>query len=350
MPHDIPRTTIRAIAERVGVSTTTVSLVLRHHPKISAATRERVERVAKELGYRPDPELAKLMDRLRRARQPHFKSTIAALTNIPEQEERPYHRELIAGSRDRADELGYRLEIFRFAQGKSRDSALQRILRSRGVDGVLLLPLHAEPLTRLLDWRKFSVVAATNGVLAPNFHRVVPHHFANTLLLCQNLARLGYRRLGLVVNREFDILITPGFSAAVVWQHVVGLMEPVAPLIHQGQEATEVCAWFERQRPDAIIARGFPDAEAIVRNLGLSFPGRIGLAISNLEDSRTFAGIDGHAGKIGAAAIDLLNSKIVIGERGVPATPMTGMIEGSWVHGPSVRRKKSAAIGSVDGS
>lgn len=340
MPYQSHRITIRSIAAKAGVSTMTVSLALRRHPKIPVATRERVLRIANKLGYRPDPELAKLMNRLRRARQPHFKSTIAGLTSVAERDEHPYHRELIAGARRRADELGYRLEIFRFAHGNARDSVLQRTLRSRGVEGVLLLPVH-DPgsLAPLLDWSHFSVIAATSGVLNPEFHRVVPHHFGNTLLLCHNLMRLGYRRLGLVVDRDFDVHVTPGFSAAVLWQHAIGATQAVTPLLQDTQQPTDVPAWFKREQPDAIIVRGVADAAALVRDLELKFPGPVGVAVSNVEGSRSFAGIDGNAGEIGAAAIEQLNSKIVTGERGIPSTPMLSMIQGRWIPGPSVRRK-----------
>jgi len=47
----------------------------------------------------------------------------------------------------------------------------------------------AVSLADLLDWSFFAVEAATYGVLAPDFHRVVPDQFGNTLLICEQLAR-----------------------------------------------------------------------------------------------------------------------------------------------------------------
>ncbi|HEX2092375.1 MAG TPA: LacI family DNA-binding transcriptional regulator, partial [Longimicrobiaceae bacterium] len=48
--------TAHDVARRAGVSQTTVSLVLGGNPRarIASATRERVLRVAEELGYRPN--------------------------------------------------------------------------------------------------------------------------------------------------------------------------------------------------------------------------------------------------------------------------------------------------------
>ena len=59
---------LRQIAEAAGVCLMTVSLSLRDSPKISVATRERVCRLAGQLGYRPDPELSRLMKHLRSSR------------------------------------------------------------------------------------------------------------------------------------------------------------------------------------------------------------------------------------------------------------------------------------------
>src|ERR1051325_9261392 len=60
--------TMQRIADAAGVSRMTVSLALRNHPRISAATRERIRQVAERLGYHPDPEVSKLMAYLRRAK------------------------------------------------------------------------------------------------------------------------------------------------------------------------------------------------------------------------------------------------------------------------------------------
>lgn len=332
------RPTLRMIAARAGISSPAVSMALRNHPRIAVATRQRVLRIAEEMGYRPDPEVSKLMNHLRLRRKPRFRSVITALTSIPEKEERPYNRQLIEGAEARADQLGYRLAVLRVEPTVSRSAALQRMLRSRGVEGLLLLPMRAaSPLDDLVDWTQFSVVAATRSVTAPEFHRVLPHHFGNTLEICEQLERLGYRRIGLVSNRGFDLVTSPGLAAGVVWQHIQGRAEAVAPLLHDGERPNGVRAWFAGEKPDAIIARGVPDAEAIVADLRLRFPGRIGVAVTNLEGSRGFAGMDVHPYDIGAAAIEQLHARLQSSQKGVPHLAVETLVKGSWFAGPSVR-------------
>jgi LacI family transcriptional regulator len=52
------RVSIRDIAHAAGASKSTVGRALQNHPAINKATRERILRVAKRLGYVPDARIA----------------------------------------------------------------------------------------------------------------------------------------------------------------------------------------------------------------------------------------------------------------------------------------------------
>ena len=56
---------LRHLAKMVGVSASAVSLALRDSPRISAATKAKVMRAAKESGYAPDAKIVDLMRHLR---------------------------------------------------------------------------------------------------------------------------------------------------------------------------------------------------------------------------------------------------------------------------------------------
>ena len=56
-----PRVTLAAIAAQAGVHVTTVSLALRNSPRLPIATRDRIRKLADELGYAPDPMLQALV-------------------------------------------------------------------------------------------------------------------------------------------------------------------------------------------------------------------------------------------------------------------------------------------------
>jgi DNA-binding LacI/PurR family transcriptional regulator len=338
LPADKSRPTTRLVAERAGVSSAAVSLALRNHPKISLKTREHVQRVAAALGYRPDPHVAKLMHHLRTRREPGFQSTICALTTIPAERELAYVRDILESARQRAESLGHGFMVLHIDDAVERRPDLQRIFRSRGVEGLLLPPMaRARQFTELLDWKNFSVVTATNGVLAPEFHRVVPHQFSNMLVLCEQLARRNYRRIGIVQPSAQDLSVNHGFSAAVVWQNLLGGTELVMPLIFDGDKPLDLVSWFKREKPDAIIVTGDDAGKAVARELGLRIPGPVGFASANKAGTSIFAGMEERPAEIGATAIGLLASMIQRGERGVPAVPTVTMIKGRWIEGRSVR-------------
>lgn len=346
-----PRVNLRMIAARAGVSLATVSFALRRSPRIPEETRKRVLQVAEALGYRPDPELAKLMHHLRARRRPAFQSTLCALTTLPDERWLPYITCVVASATATAEALGYKLIVMKLDDATEQRPDLQRMLISRGVEGLLLLPmLAARSFEKLLDWSRFTTVAATNGVLAPRFHRVVPHQFGNTRRLCEELAGLGYRRIGLVAPWRHDLTAHHNFSAAVVWQNAFGGTEQVNPLLFEGETPSGVKAWFARERPDAIITAGEAHARLVAGELGLRVPGPVGFATINKPAPSIFAGVEERPREIGATAVRLLASLLQHGEKGIPAVPAVTMITGEWVPGKSVRRVRAKAGKTVPAS
>lgn len=340
------RPTVRTIAAAAGVSAMTVSLALRNNPRIPAKTRATVQRIAAQLGYRPDPQVAKLMHHLRTRRKPAFQASIGALTTVPESDELPYLRDMARSARERAEQLGYAFSVFRLDDAEAPRLDLQRVLRTRGVEGLLLLPIATpRAWTPLLDWTEFSVVTTTHAVLEPQFHRVVPHQFGNALLICRTLAARGYRRIGLVLPTEHDVRVHHGFSGAVAWQNLVGGTELVRPLLHAGAVPAhdEVSDWFARERPDVIIAAGDKECRPIAQLLRLRVPGAVGFVSANKSGRSLFAGIEERPEEIGAAAIEQLAGMIQRGEKGVPGVPKITMVDGRWIEGRSVRAAGAAA-------
>jgi DNA-binding LacI/PurR family transcriptional regulator len=94
------RATQRDIAIKAGVGRSTVSLALKGHPKISAATRGRIEKAARSLGYEPDPMLSALATYRNRIRTQAFHGTLAWLVNWQpgyDWEDGPYYSAYFAG-------------------------------------------------------------------------------------------------------------------------------------------------------------------------------------------------------------------------------------------------------------
>jgi LacI family transcriptional regulator len=103
------------IAGQAGVSKNTVSLALRHDPQIPAATRARIERIARRLGYAKNPVVAQLMTELRKAHPSGYRRTFALLNaNMDPQAfvRHPTIPAYVAGCRRRAALHGCTLDEF----------------------------------------------------------------------------------------------------------------------------------------------------------------------------------------------------------------------------------------------
>jgi len=326
------RPTMRVIAEKAGVSSATVSMAMRNDLRISPSTRRKVHRIARKLGYHPDPEVAKLMLHLRTKHKPKFQSIIAAVTTLAEGMEPAYAVALREGAQRSAEALGYGFSLFRVEGSEKRHTSLQRTLRSRGVEGVLLLPVkEAISFRRFIEWTDFSVVAATYGVLAPDIHRVVPDQFGNMILICRNLVRLGCRRIGLVTWRSTGPVVNNRFAAAVMWQNTMGGTDFVRAFIYEMDVCVGLRSWFAEERPDGLIVGTEKDARIIATELDLRGRSKIPIAITEWTNQTPFSGIDQRAGEVGAVATALLHSLIYRGEKGIPVVPNVTMVKGQWM-------------------
>jgi DNA-binding LacI/PurR family transcriptional regulator len=120
------RTTIRDIAERAGVSKTTVSFAFNDPSKISKETYARIMDIASELGYVPDP-IARTLTTKRIG-------AIGLLLPhpIPEALKNPYFSEIIQGMGAVCQERDFSLTLIPPVQGKILEA-----VRRAAVDGIV---------------------------------------------------------------------------------------------------------------------------------------------------------------------------------------------------------------------
>src|SRR5215204_5816254 len=118
------RPTLRSLAAEAEVSLTTMSFALRNSPEISVRTRERLQRLASNRGYRPDPQIAKLMSHLRTRASARATSNLCGLCQhweMPPDPKGDYFYRLCEGLRHRAVELGYAFDLIKLDNYARRD-------------------------------------------------------------------------------------------------------------------------------------------------------------------------------------------------------------------------------------
>ena len=313
----------------------TVSRALRNNPRVTADLRAKIQKTAEKLGYRPDPTVTKLMNHLRLRNKANLVAALAAITALPEELETHQSRKVWVNARERAEELGYRLELFRVSEPDQANRQLERTLVNRGIEGVMLMQMRVPvPVDRLLNWEKFSATIASSSVLSPDFPRVAANHFHNARLLCSELARRGKKRIGFVGSETFSVRTNDAFTAAAAWQSIQSGGEPLRPLIFPNHTSAtrELPSWFAREKPDAIVVHFENVLPLLAEALDLRPGGPVLLACSNVSTFETACpGIDERAELIGRKAVDVLTGMLNRSEKNARTTHSSTLIDGQWV-------------------
>ncbi len=120
--------TIKDVAALARVSIATVSNVMAGVPRVSPATRRRVEAAIEQLGYRPNHVARSLKSRRTRA----IGMVISDITN-------PFFPEMVRGAEDAALARGYLLSTFNTGDLPEREKQIFAMLESRRTDGLLVV-------------------------------------------------------------------------------------------------------------------------------------------------------------------------------------------------------------------
>jgi len=338
------RTTLKDVAAQAGVSASTVCRALGSSPKIPDCTRARIRKIATSLGYRPDPLLSALAKQRHGGTAGSDIRTIAYITNFPTSDfwhGHTFYDPVFKGAQAHAARHGYKLEHFWLGEPGMTPHRLGRILTNRGIQAVCIAPTPIARSHMEFDWDRFSGVTLGYSLQKPDLHRTAPHHFHGILTATQKLHALGYERIGLCIfagsSKRVDDLWLAG--ALLAEQTHPGLTLKV--FLFDNSSAQQISAWAKNNHFDVIISDN-ADVMTELQRHGISVPGDIDYATLNWTPTETrIAGIDQRPAAIGAGAVDLVIAQLNRGERGIPLLPATTLIEGTWINGPSIRKKKS---------
>jgi LacI family transcriptional regulator len=337
-----PRPTQKDVAKAAGVVQACVSMALNNHPRVSAKTRERIQAIARELGYKPDPYLSGLSAYRKRIRPAQFQATLAWLSNYPPIDRgwRQYHAFMgyYEGAVARASELGYLIEEHELQSKGMTSRRMERILAARNINGILLAPQPCPGVHLDFNFERFSALTFGYSLTRPELHLVTLHTFRSMELVFRRLLERGYRRPGLALPVDSDLRADHLWSSAF-WSEQRGLpaRQRVPPLMAQHLDQETYTKWFLKHRPDAVICISSGIVESLVK-LGLRVPEDVGAALLTVPDEgKYYSGIWENPRIIGQRAVDFVVDMIHRGETGVPPVPIHDLVSGTWVDGQTVR-------------
>lgn len=201
---------LRVLAEYLGLSPATISLVMNNAPgasSITAATKQRVLEAAKRLDYRPSPI----------ARSLRTRQTFTVGVIVPEFSE-GYFTMLMNGIEEHLLQAGY-LHFVVSHQGK-RDllDEYPRLLTQRSVDGFLLVNTS-------LDEEVSAPVVSISGHKKMNgVTNIVMDHDRAALLALKHLYDLGHRRVAFMKGQPHALDSEARWEGILTMANRVGLI------------------------------------------------------------------------------------------------------------------------------
>ncbi|MEY9837533.1 LacI family DNA-binding transcriptional regulator [Streptacidiphilus sp. EB103A] len=180
-----PRPRLEDVAAQVGLSTATVSLVLRNVPGPSERTRQRVLKAVAELGYRPDRTASLLASRRSRL--------LGVMVDIHS----PFHAELVEHLHTAAEEVGYDLVLSTQTRTRDEHTAIETLLANRSEALILLGSLA--PASVLADLnRRVPVISVGRRVAKAGLDVVRTADDAGVGQIVDHLVSLGHRSIAYV--------------------------------------------------------------------------------------------------------------------------------------------------------
>jgi LacI family transcriptional regulator len=321
--------TMRDVARLAGVALSTVSRALRDDPAIPLSRREQVKRIAEQIGYHPNPLVSTLMAQVHGRRRADDPGHIAWIDLWPSRANPPavLMFDLLVGARQRAQALGYQIELYSAAQSPLQPDRLRQILLARSQWGFIIPPVPEHAMHFPLEMSQLAGVTIGTSLAEPVLHRVTTNHFHSARLAWDTLRKKGFTRIGLALsgrmNARLNGLWLGGYFAA---SHSSRITSDIPPLLVSETEEPSFQQWFGKFRPDALLV-----AENFVAQWAEKEKKTPALAWLALEpEVRNVWGLDYRAKSIGAAAVDLVVAQIHRNERGSPASPHTLLIDSVW--------------------
>jgi DNA-binding LacI/PurR family transcriptional regulator len=341
------RPSCKTIAEEAGVSRMTVSMALRDHPRVAPETRERIKAIAAKQGYTPDPNLTQLMRYLRKRDISKEEPVIALLNGkkLPLKDLSPDAKLIREGAIERARSLGFKTEDFWLHAPDMRIERIVQILETRGIRGVVVLPVDTLKDVFSLPHEGFMGVATCGVAAKLGFNQVHPHFYQAMHAGISSLTEKGFERIGFCLTEAQDEQSNHLYFAYLNWyQQSIPKANRVPPLLKSEMTQEDLLKWIKKYRPDVLLSTCADHYKCLIE-AGYSIPEDMGFAALGppKEDIGDLAHVHIGYRKIGATAIDILKTRLANEVLGPSDNPAVTLIRGEWVDGASATCPAMAA-------
>lgn len=332
------------IARALKLNQSTVSRALKGDVRIPERLRKRVKTAAARMGYAENPFVKALMSQVRAKRKISERGVIAfvveSFTRTKWKSFPPLTRYHEGASR-RAGELGYRLEPFFLKEDCLSVPMLESILLARGIRGLMFAHTWQGEASELGKLRHCACVTTGWNIEQQEFDLVANDYSCNMIIAYEQLARLGYSRVGVALNPYTmhlrAIRWIPGFLECQEYlprnRRIPYFVRNLSP-----KESPErFHRWLKRWQPDVLLTADL-HLHQWLELVSIKAPDDIGLAALGSLPGPDWSGIEEDESALGARVVEQVTTKLERGEFGPSLQPTVTLIPGHWAAGKTLRR------------
>lgn len=185
------KVTLESVAERAGVSPSTVSRILNGTAIVSDDKRGAVDRAIAELGFVPNP--------VARGLAGGRTLSIGVLTQALDS---PFYGAELRGIEDECDKAGYSALYVSGHWNAAEEARCIQVLRSRRVDGIIVLTGRlSDPALRACA-KALPVVVTGRTLKAPNLFSLNFDSVGGARLAIEHLLALGHKRIACITGDQ----------------------------------------------------------------------------------------------------------------------------------------------------
>lgn len=245
------KTTLKELAEQVGLSMSTVSKAMRDSYEISGETKKRIREMADKMGYRANPYAGHLHN--------HKSKTIALI--IPEITNN-FFIQIISGAESIAREKGYHLLVYITNDDFAQEKGILRHLQNGRVDGVLMsMAGNTKTYDHINELIGYNIPVVFFDRICHEIEtaKIITDDFASGFNATEHLIQNGCRNiayLSISENLSIDNKRKQGYLEALL-KHDIGFVESniVRCIGNEEQNHKKIKQLLQGpDRPDGVFA------------------------------------------------------------------------------------------------
>ncbi len=333
---------LKDVANAAGVSVSTASHAVNGTGSIGKKARERVLKLAKEMGYQKSPYLSAIASRRFRGEAKYvpvaymaFAGPDGGMSHAPFAHKIPLEQA--------AAPLGFRIvECVNFTTLADAAKFLDKAYHC-GVEGILIGHADQLELVMGLDFSRFSVLCVGDVPARAPFHRIEWDWADATRAATRKLIAAGCRRIGAILPSQKKSSLDDRQRLGAFLSETAGLnfVPPYLDLTNEG-----LLEWYRTHRPDGLVSFGVPTLYYL-REREIRFPEEIPATVISLSQPSVpsvnktdwndpFAGNLRREQELASHAMRMLCDLVTHHEKGPATPPVNHFIRMTWKDGPSL--------------